>query len=181
MSVGDTVTPHAAHLLYSDHHDWLFGWLRRRLGCNDDAADIAHDTFVRVLLKPELETLRQPRAFLATIANGLVINQWRRRDIERALLDVLAQQPLLVASSPERREILLQALIAVDAMLTRLPAKVRSAFLLAQLEGLRYGEIARRLGVSERMVKKYMAQAMLHCLTLQQELDLTDAIGIGHA
>lgn len=41
----------------------------------------------------------------------------------------------------------------------------RAAFLLAHLEGYTYLEIAARLKVSERMVKKYMAQAMLHCLT----------------
>jgi RNA polymerase sigma-70 factor (ECF subfamily) len=33
-----------------------------------------------------------------------------------------------------------------------------------QLDGCAYGEIALALGVSERMVRKYMAQAMLHCL-----------------
>jgi len=35
---------------------------------------------------------------------------------------------------------------------------------MAQLDGLTYGAIAEHIGVSERMVKKYMAQAMLHCL-----------------
>jgi len=36
--------------------------------------------------------------------------------------------------------------------------------LLSQLEGLRYGEIAARLDVTERSVKRYMAQAYAHCL-----------------
>ena len=40
-------------LLYSDHHGWLVGWLRRRLGNPCDAADLAQDTFVRVLGKPQ--------------------------------------------------------------------------------------------------------------------------------
>lgn len=35
--------------LYLDHHGWLHGWLRRRLDCTDTAADLAHDTFLRLL------------------------------------------------------------------------------------------------------------------------------------
>ena len=68
--------------------------------------------------------------------------------------------------SPEAQALILETLTELDALLDRLPARVRQAFLLAQLEGLTYAVIAERLGVSERMVKKYMAQAMLHCLEL---------------
>jgi RNA polymerase sigma-70 factor (ECF subfamily) len=42
--------------------------------------------------------------------------------------------------------------------------RARQAFLLAQLDGLTYAQIAGQLDVSERMVKKYMAQAMLQCM-----------------
>ncbi len=163
-------SPQAIHALYSDHHTWLRDWLRRRLGCHADAADLAHDTFLRILMKPERESLRQPRAYLATIAHGLVVNLWRRREIERAWREALAAQPEALAPSPEQREILLEALLGIDAMLRRLPKKVRTAFLLSQLEGLTYREIAAQLGVSERMVKKYMAQAMLQCLLFQDAL-----------
>ncbi len=56
-------------------------------------------------------------------------------------------------------------------MLARLPKKVSEAFLLAHLHGLPYKQIAVQLGVCERMVKKYMAQALLHCAILEAELD----------
>ena len=45
-----------------------------------------------------------------------------------------------------------------------LPVRVRRVFLWSQLEGLGYREIAERLEVSERTVKRYMAQAYEHCL-----------------
>ncbi len=31
--------------LYTDHHGWLQGWLRKKLGDVHQAADLAHDTF----------------------------------------------------------------------------------------------------------------------------------------
>ena len=50
--------------LYSDHHAWLHGWLRKKLGCSQHAADLAHDAFIRVLLLAEPHTIKEPRAFL---------------------------------------------------------------------------------------------------------------------
>jgi len=35
--------------LCQHHHGWLRGWLRRRPGCHEPAADLAQDTFTRVL------------------------------------------------------------------------------------------------------------------------------------
>ena len=146
------------------------GWLRRQIGCSHSAADLAQDTFVRLLSKDQdVASIREPRAYLHVIAKGLLINHWRRRQIEQAYLDALALQPEPVASSPETQALIVETLLQVDSMLARLPAKVRSAFLMSQLQGMTYAAIAKELNVSERMIKKYMAQAMLHCLTLVDE------------
>lgn len=154
--------------LYREHHSWLQGWLRRRLSCSALAADLAHDTFIRLLGREqdELATVREPRAWLSTIAHGLVVSHWRRRDLENAWLASLALQPENVMPSVEERHLVLEALLQVDQMLNGLPSKVRQAFLLAQLDGLTYRQIAQRLAVSERSVKNYMARAMLACLQL---------------
>src|ERR1700756_5510846 len=53
MSADPFVIHHEAHVLYEDHHCWLQGWLRRRLGNAADAADLAHDAFLRLILKPD--------------------------------------------------------------------------------------------------------------------------------
>lgn len=163
MSSNRPTAPACIESLYCDHHGWLQDWLRRRLGNAFDAADIAHDTFVRLFRNQE--PIREPRAFLTTIAHGLVVNHWRRQDLERAYRDTLATVADTQHPSPEKRALLMDALCELDALLNQLNPKARAAFLLAHLEGLGYVEIAERLAVSERMVKKYMAQAMLHCLT----------------
>lgn len=158
------------HRLFVEHQSWLNGWLRRQLGCSQNAADLAQDTFVRLLGKDQdMAAIREPRAYLHTIAKGLLINHWRRRQVEQAYLDALALQPEAVAPSPESQALIIETLLRVDAMLARLPSKVRTAFMLSQLHGMTYAAIATELGVSERMIKKYMAQAMLHCLLLAQE------------
>ncbi|SDJ87032.1 RNA polymerase sigma-70 factor, ECF subfamily [Pseudomonas delhiensis] len=149
--------------LYSDHHGWLHGWLRSRLGNAADAADLAQDTFLRLLLKQELLELRTPRAFLRTIARGLVIDHWRREELERAYLESIAHLPEAEAPSAETREMLLQLLESIARLLDGLKPRVRTAFLLAQCEGLPHAQVAERLGVSVRSVERYVAEALFHC------------------
>jgi len=163
---GDLSAPHAVDTLYRSHHAWLTSWLRRRLRDDHDAADLAQDTFVRLMAARDTPGLREPRAFLTRIAHGLVVNLWRRRELEQAYLQALAQRPEGTTPSPERRALVLEALLQIDAMLHRLPARAREAFLLSQLGGHTYADIALRLEVSERMVKKYMSQVMLQCLLI---------------
>lgn len=155
------------HALYSDHHGWLHNWLRSRLGNAADAADLAQDTFVRVLLKPERIELHTPRAFLRVIARGLVIDHWRREELERAYLDAIAHLPEAEVPSAEARQSILQLLENIARLLDGLKPKVRSAFLLAQCEGLPHAQIAKQLGVSVRSVERYVAEALFHCYQLR--------------
>jgi len=160
-------SPQPVAELYREHHGWLHAWLRRKLGCTHQAADLAHDTFVRLLSKPEAlaqDELREPRAYLTTVAKGLMSNHWRRRQLEEAWAETLAALPEPQVPPPEVRLMLLETLVEIDRLLHTLKPKVREAFLLAQFDGLSYRQIGERLGVGERMVKKYMAQAMFCCL-----------------
>lgn len=155
--------------LYVAHHSWLLGWLRHKLGCLHDAADLTQDTFVRVLTSRELqseEQLKEPRAFLLTVAVRLVSNHFRRRSLEQAWLETLAALPEQQVPSPEVQAIVLQSLHEIDAMLDGLAPRVRQAFLLAQLEGFTYAQIAERLNISVRTVKRYMAEAFEQCIML---------------
>ena len=150
-------------VLYNDHHHWLTGWLRRKLGCPENAADLAQDTFIRVLSAREAPTLIEPRAFLTTVAKRVLFNFYRRQDLERADLETLAQMPEHVAPSEEDRAIILQTLLELDQLLDGLPKQVKRAFLLAQLDGLTYAQIGAQLGISIATVKRHLTKAAMRC------------------
>lgn len=165
MSGTNIAEPTDVCRLYHTHHSWLRTWLKRRLDCSETAADLAQDTFTRVLLRDrEGAVIREPRAYLSHIARALVINHWRRRDLEQAYLQALASMPEPEVPSPEHRQQLLDALCEIDAALDELPQPVRQAFLMSQLEGLKYREIAERLAVSEITIKRYVKRALVCCL-----------------
>lgn len=151
--------------LYREHQGWLRGWLRKRLGCPQHAADVTHDTFLRILSAPERLELQQPRSFLGTVARRLLVDRARREVLERTYLEELQRQVDAGHSMPSAEAVAsaLQLLEQLAAALQGLAPRVRTAFLLRQLEGLAQDEIAARLRVSTRMVRKYLVQALLHC------------------
>lgn len=158
MSPSNTV-----EVLYQDHHSWLTGWLKCKLGCPHSAADLAQDTFIRLLAARETPTLIEPRAFLTVVAKRVLFNHYRRQDLERAYLQALAELPEAVAPSEEDRAIILQTLMALDQLLDGLPPAVKRAFLLAQVDGLSYAEIGATLGISIATVKRHLNKAALRC------------------
>lgn len=158
---------HGVTTLYLDHHRWLHTWLQGRLGNAADAADLVQETFIRLLNRRERLELKTPRAFLRTVAKGLVIDHWRRGEIERAYLEALAQRPELQSPSPESRELVFELLERIARMLDGLKPKVRQAFLLAQCEGLTHPQVAARMGISLRSVERHVADALYHCYLLR--------------
>lgn len=157
------------HQLFGDHHGWLLSRLRARLGCREEAADMAAETFAQVVAAPDPQAIQEPRALLTTIAKRLVFASWRRRDLERAYLEVLAQQPCGHAPSAEEQAQAIQALSVLDHLLDGLSPMGRSAFLYSQLDGLTYAQIGQRLGISAPRVHQYVVKALGLCyLALEQ-------------
>lgn len=141
MPANDSALQREITVLYSDHHGWLRGWLRKRLGDMHQAADLAHDTFMQLLTREEPVAAREPRAYLAA----------------------LAALPEPVAQSAEERAIVLETLGAVDRMLDGLALPVRRAFLMSQLDDMSHADIADTLGISVTTVKRYLVKAGQQC------------------
>lgn len=154
------------HQLYSENNGWLKSWLRARLGNTADAADLAQDTFVRVMTARNQLPIREPRSYLSTIARTLLIDKVRRRSIEQAYLQALAMRPEAVEAAPEMRLAIIEMLMAIDSLLDELGPRTREIFLAVQLEGLTYAMVAERFGVSVTTVKNHLVRAMTRCLLI---------------
>ena len=152
------------HTLYVDHHAWLQSWLLRKLGNTHQAADLTQDTFVRVIAGQQVEAIREPRAYLTTLAQRVLYNFWRRRELEQAWLDALATMPEDMAPSPEDYALVREAIEAIDLWLEGLPPKARQVFLLRRLDGMKHTEIAEVMGLSVATVERYMKQALMQLM-----------------
>ncbi|MEN7531798.1 sigma-70 family RNA polymerase sigma factor [Cupriavidus sp. 2SB] len=159
---------HAIASIYRSHHGWLLNLLSRKLGNMECAADLAHDTFARLIHAGDAASLREPRAYLTTVSTNLTADYFRRQALERAYLEALACLPEPTVPSPEDRALILESLTAISCALDRLPARVRDIFLLSQVDGLPYRDIADEMGITVNMVQKAMAKAYVQCCRVLQ-------------
>jgi RNA polymerase sigma factor (sigma-70 family) len=86
--------------------------------------------------------VREPRDYLATVARGLVIDRYRRQAIERAYLQTLTDRPQTMVISEEDKALIIETLMAVDKALSELGARTKHIFILSQIDGLTYQQIA---------------------------------------
>lgn len=156
-------------LIFRSDYRWLTDKLRRRISYGTMAEDIASEAFLRLAAIPELPHIREPRAMLTTLAQRVLYENWRRRDLEQAYLKALADSPQHCHPSPEELEMVMESLLAIDRALDGLSVNARKAFLLNQLDGMTYAEIAKELGVSASMVRKYVAKALTNCYLVAQD------------
>ncbi len=127
-----------------------------------EGEDVAQDACVRLLGREHPNAVTAPAAFLLRVARNLFVDRQRARARDRSLLghsEALATQQGETAD-PERILAGKQRLEAALAAIRELPPRCREAFLLHRFDGLSYGVIAERMGVSASMVEKHIARAM---------------------
>lgn len=151
---------------FRSSYAWLKARLWRKVGCPHLAEDLSSEAFVQLSATSDIQLVREPRALLTTIAQRLVFDLWRRRDLENAYLAELTRAPSLCVQSEEEKYEMVQALAEIDKKLSGLPPKVKLAFLYSQVDGMTYAEIGKTLNVSTSMVGQYMTKALAHCVGL---------------
>ncbi|AOA59930.1 sigma-70 family RNA polymerase sigma factor [Acinetobacter larvae] len=165
-------------LLYQEHYQWLYLWLRKKTGNMHNAEDIAQDTFTKILQSHQcLFEIKEPRAFLTTTAKNILINRFKREQFEAHYLSELqqVQQLLLEQNSLEHSMMLLQAIEQLSLALKKVSDKARLAFVAHFLDGYTYVEIAQQLGVSTKMIQKYLSQCLMACYDIRCQLEFINA------
>lgn len=150
--------------LFEEHNQRLIGFLRTRLQSEQEAREVAQESYARLLNLGQPETLSFLRAYLFKTAANIAIDRLRHRNTVRAV------EPELQASTdweePRTPEELIstgqQAALA-SRFLKELPEACRRAFLLYRVHDMSIAEVAGQMGVSERMIRYYVVQAMTHC------------------
>jgi len=155
--------------IYAEHRDALVAALDRIVRCRDTAEDLVHDAYLKVHQVMGRETIDAPGPFLLTTARHLALDHLRARRVRDRLLapadeGVDWEQLPTSQPSPEQAADALIGVEALERLLRQLPARQREILLLHRVVGLRYGEIASRLGVSTSTVEKDLRAALLHCI-----------------
>ncbi|MCU1730824.1 MULTISPECIES: sigma-70 family RNA polymerase sigma factor [unclassified Pseudomonas] len=154
---------------FLDHYHELIGTWTRKLRSRQQAEDLAHDAFVRVL-ESEQDAVAQPRAYLHQTARNIAVDGYRREDRRQSLEQQALDLTPLLTDDPEAYMNALQLADSVERALAELPLNCRKVFVWQKLEGLTQAEIAERMGLTKNMVEKYMIRTLRH---LREHLDVS--------
>jgi len=138
--------------VFNHERDRLFALAYRMLGSVEDAEDILQETFLRWHQTP-FETVESPPAWLTTVVTRIALNQLASARVTReSYIGPWLPEPLLTpdGSSPSDHAELSDSLsIAFLTVLERLSPRERAVFLLRDVFGYEYDEIARMVELTE--------------------------------
>jgi len=150
--------PQAPRVLWRRYAPMVFRMLRRALGPNHDLDDLAQEVFLCVFDK--VPTLREPKALKAFVISVTMLTtrqelrrRWVRRWVRLSGTKDAAELEVVTTDTDAR-----EALQRFYAILDRVNAKDRSAFVLRFMEGLELTEVAAAMGLSLATTKRRLAR-----------------------
>jgi RNA polymerase sigma factor (sigma-70 family) len=154
--------------LFREHNRVLVGYLRSRLGSEQEAKEVAQEAYVRVLQLHEPGRAGLLRAYLFKTAANLAIDRLRHRRVRQRSEEQLQLFEELNTSRGESDDPAEQLLAREQAdqllgYLQELPIKCQQVMNLHRFEGISQRDVSVRLGISERMVRRYVTYAMVYC------------------
>jgi RNA polymerase sigma-70 factor (ECF subfamily) len=163
--MGETVQALVARL-FAEHDGALRRFFRRRVRREADVAELAQDVYRRMLTVSDPSEIRNPEAYMFTVANNLLGERAVLARRERDSVDVedptvqerLAEIPSFGGQIDTERRVR-----RLRQVLLQLTPDCRLAVVLHFWHQQTYEEIAERLGVSTNMVKKHLSNALVHC------------------
>ena len=140
----------------------MFSIAYRMTGSVGDAEDIVQEAFIRAYRAEEAGTqVESPQAFLATTTTRLAIDHLRLARVRReSYVGTWLPEPLVAEPGPaERAEMADSLSLAFLVLLESLSPVERAVFLLREVFGYEYGEVARTVGKSEPNCRQIFARA----------------------
>ena len=151
----------------------LFGIAYRMLGTASDAEDVMHEAYLRWRAGARDE-VRSPRAFLGTIVTRLCIDVLTSARAQReSYVGPWLPEPLLVDETgpAEVSELSDSLSLAFLVLLEELSAAERAAFLLHDVFGYGYDELATALTRDPAACRQLVARARKHLAARQRRFD----------
>jgi RNA polymerase sigma factor (sigma-70 family) len=148
------------------HHNALMSFLRQRLRVAENAADVAQETYIRMLQYEGSREIQSPSSLLFKIAINVANDLGRSEQVRRVNYQCRIDEMELESDrpTPERELAAEQELNNLRSVIERLPTKCRRVFLLSRVQCMTYPQIAQHCGISVKMVEKHISRALAICV-----------------
>jgi RNA polymerase sigma-70 factor (ECF subfamily) len=146
----------------------------RMLGSVADAEDVVQETFLR-WLDTDRDAVREPEAFLRRVVTRLCLDQLKTaRRRREAYVGPWLPEPIVQASDEAIDDVTLPLMLALE----RLPPPERAAFLLHDVFGLSFREVAESIGYEPSACRQLASRARSHLRTARPRSPLPKERGL---
>lgn len=154
--------PHWVDELASPEGVRLIATVARWMGRSQDADDLAQEVFLRLLRMKDQASIRDTRAFAFRVAYN-VLHEWHALARNRYQYDSDELEELPIPDQAFGSIFSKQRVTRLDEALMALSPKCRAVLLLSRRDNMTREEVAKHLGISVGMVKKYLSQGLSVC------------------
>jgi RNA polymerase sigma-70 factor (ECF subfamily) len=177
---GDNDRASKVAAIFREHNRTLVGFLVSRLRNEQEAMEIAQEAYVKVLqLEPKEGAVSYLRSYLFRTAENLALDRLRQRRSRDRLDRLESFDNLFNESMAERTALAEQELALLRCAVAELPDRCREAFRLHKLEDRSFEEVAALMGVSERMVRKFICRALIYVRLRREGYSAKEAKAVG--
>src|SRR5690606_30515825 len=139
----------------------LFVFVVKVLRDQDEAIDIVQETFIALWeQRAQLDDVGSLNAYLFAIARYKTMQYIRRNNNREDYLESLTAFLTRHEQNPEELMMLTELQKQIDDEVQQFPAKMRAVFTLSRHENLSYKEIAAKLNISDKTVKKQINNSL---------------------
>ena len=156
----------SVHETIRRYHESLIRFLRQRLRVKEDAADVAQETYIRMMQYEGSREIQSPSSMLFRIAINVANDLGRSEQARRVANQTPIDELELACGAPavEREIAAEQDLARLYEAIEALPPKCRHVFLLSRVHHMTYPQIATHCGISVKMVEKHISHALAICM-----------------
>jgi RNA polymerase sigma factor (sigma-70 family) len=127
-----------------------------------DLNDLRQEVYLRAYESARQQLPQSTRPFVFAIARNILVDQFRRERIilidgvpDFESIEIPADEP-----GPDRSTIARDELRRLYAALDRLPPRCREALVMRRVDDLSRREIAQRMGIAEKTVKRHLNEGL---------------------
>jgi RNA polymerase sigma factor (sigma-70 family) len=149
--------------LFREHNRALINFVMTRVGDEQEAREVAQEAYVRLLQLDQPVAIGYLRWYLFKIAKHIATDKYRQQTMRTRLDRLDAFDDISLASPTENSVIAEDELAKLMSALKELPVKCQKAFLLHKLRGLSTTDVARQMGITDRMVRYHVRTTLVYC------------------
>jgi RNA polymerase sigma factor (sigma-70 family) len=167
--------------LFREHNRTLVLYLAARFKDVQSAREVAQEAYVRLLQLENAGTVSFLRAYLFKIAGNIAIDRLRQQQTRARFDQPKELDDIFIEPSAERTLIARDELAHLGRIVAELPMKYQQAFRMHRLEDYSFADIAKRMGIKERMVRRYVTNTLMYLRLRREGVSSADAWRQVHA